>query len=135
VAAQSSPGTVLQQTNIQECWLQVEKCIAAFHMIQAAYMPEVTCLVAAMSSGNDPEFHPENQSLMLSFQLPPSTHASNPGLVDMECKLWYAQATDSIVELHQSLIMCAHLTKYKVNQVCGKNPNMCAQTLLNKAKA
>jgi hypothetical protein len=60
---------------------------------------------------------------MLSSQLPPSTHASNPGLADMERKLWYAQATDSIVKLCQSLIMCSHLTKYKVNQVHGQNPN------------
>jgi hypothetical protein len=113
----------------------VEKHIAAFHMIQAAYMPEVTCLVAAMSSGNDLESHPENQSLMLSSQLPPSTCTSNPGLADMECKLWYAQATDLIVELRQSLIMCAHLMKCKVDQVHGQNPNTCAQTLLNKAEA
>jgi hypothetical protein len=123
VAAQSGPGTALQQTNIQEHQLQVEKHIAVVHTIQAAYMPEVTCLVAAMSSGNDLESHPENQSLMLSSQLPPSTHASNPGLADMEHKLWYTQATDLIVELRQSLIVCAHLMKYKVNQVCGQNPN------------
>jgi hypothetical protein len=135
VAAQSGPGTALQQTNIQECQLQVEKHIAVFHTIQAAYMPEVTCLVAAMSSGNNPESHPENQSLMLSSQLPPLTHTSNPGLADMERKLQYAQATDSIVELCQYLIVCAHLTKYKVDQVCGQNPNTCAQTLLNKAEA
>ncbi|KAF9507538.1 hypothetical protein BS47DRAFT_1366595 [Hydnum rufescens UP504] len=135
VAVQSGPGTALQQTDIQEHQLQVEKHISAFCMIQSAYMPEAMCLVAAMPSRDDSDCHPETQLLRLPSQLPSSTRASNPCLADMERKLCYAQATDSIAELCQSLIVCAHLTKYKVDQVSGQNPNTCARTLLNKAEA
>ncbi|KAF9503756.1 hypothetical protein BS47DRAFT_1369295 [Hydnum rufescens UP504] len=106
-----------------------------FKWKSSAYMPEAMCLVAAMPSRDDSDCHPETQLLRLPSQLPSSTHASNPCLVDMECKLRYAQATDSIAELRQSLIVCAHLTKYKVDQVSGQNPNTRARTLLNKAEA
>ncbi|KAF9505610.1 hypothetical protein BS47DRAFT_1433238 [Hydnum rufescens UP504] len=106
-----------------------------FVMIQSAYMAEAMCLIAVMPSRDDSDCHPETQLLRLPSQLPSSTHASNPHLADMERKLRYAQAMDSIAELHQSLIICAHLTKYKVDQVSGQNPNTRAWTLLNKAEA
>lgn len=135
MAAQSGSGTTLQQADIQECRLQVEKRIAAFRSIQSAYMPEATCHLAAMPPSDHSESRPETQSLILPSQLPPSICASNPSLADMERKLRYAQATDSIAELRQSLVVRAHLTKYKADQVRGQHSNTRARTLLNKAEA
>jgi hypothetical protein len=135
VAARSSLGTVIQQADIQERRLHVEKRIAAFRAIQAAYMPEAICYLTAHPPDEQSESPPETQSLFFPSQLPPSVTASNSRVVDMERQLRYAQATDAIVELRQSLIVRAHLSKYKADQVRGQHANTRARTLLNKAEA
>ncbi|KAF9506614.1 hypothetical protein BS47DRAFT_1258647, partial [Hydnum rufescens UP504] len=81
------------------------------------------------------ESQPETCPLFLPSQLPPTICALRPLILKMEKELQYAQATDAIVELCQSLTVCTHLTKYKADQVHGQHANTCACTLLNKAEA
>jgi hypothetical protein len=135
VQAQKNSGTTIQLTDTEERRLLIEKRITAFRAIQAAYMPEAICHVAAQPTTNESESLPENVPLFLPSQLPPTIRASRPLVVKMEQELRYAQATDAIVELRQSLTVCAHLTKYKTDQVRGQHANTRARTLLNKAEA
>ncbi|KAF9504631.1 hypothetical protein BS47DRAFT_1368655 [Hydnum rufescens UP504] len=123
VQAQKNTSTMIQLTKIQERQLHMEKQVAMFHAIQAAYMLEATCHIATMPTNNESESQPETCPLFLPSQLPPTIHASRPLILKTEKELQYAQATDAIVELRQSLTVCAHLTKYKADQVCGQHAN------------
>jgi hypothetical protein len=126
---------MLQQADLQERRLHIEKSLASFRTIQAAYMPEAVCYLAAHPLSDLSELHVETQSLLLPSQLPSSVLISNPRIAAMEQQLRYAQASDAVVTLHQSLTVRAHLTKYKQDQVRGQHSNTRARTLLNKAEA
>ena len=132
VAVLKSSSTTLQQANIQERRLQLEKRILAFRAIQVAYMPEAARLLNENSNENPTA---EADTLLLPSELPAPMRISNPRMCDMESKLRYAQASDAIVELRQSLAVRAHLTKYKHDQVRGQRPNTRVRALLDKAEA
>jgi hypothetical protein len=103
VEARKSLGTTTQQADLQEHCLHIEKRIAAFRTIQAAYSPEVACFLAAHPLSDELESNPESQPLYLPSRYPPSVSVANVRIADMESKLRYAQASDAIVELRQSL--------------------------------
>jgi hypothetical protein len=114
---------MLQQIDLQEHQLYIEKWLAAFCVIQAAYMPEAACFLAVHPPNDCSDSWVETQTLLLPSQLPPSVKISSLSLADMEQKLQYAQASDAIAELCQSLMVCVHLTKYKHDEVHGQHSN------------
>jgi hypothetical protein len=135
VDSRNDSGTTIQQADLQERRLHIEKSLAAFRAIQAAYMPEAICFITAHPPNDQSESRIETQTLYLPSQLPPSVTISNPRIAAMEQQLRYAQASDAIVTLRQSLTVRAHLNKYKQDQVRGQHSNTRARTLLNKAEA
>jgi hypothetical protein len=66
-------------------------------------MPEATCYLATQPPEDDLEQPPESQLLLLPLKIPPSIQSSNPHTADVEHQLRYAQATNTITELQQSL--------------------------------
>jgi hypothetical protein len=85
--------------------------INTFRTNQQAFMPQVSQLVAQTSTSYD---LPETIPLHLPSDLPPllrSTTAMDK-LIDIEAQLRYAQASDALSELRQSLCVRAHLSNY-----------------------
>ncbi|KAF9503087.1 hypothetical protein BS47DRAFT_1369804 [Hydnum rufescens UP504] len=136
VEAWKTSCTNIQSTNIQEHRLALLKCIQSFHLVQRAYMPEAYAFATSKDEEHDALVHVESIVLYLPSQLPPSLHhgLTATSLAQMEGKLRFPQACDTLVELRQSLSVHAHLAKFKCTEVCGQRPNTHAQGLLDRAQ-
>ena len=78
----------------------------------------------------------ESHALHLPSELISSPTLSPTGkiLANMEAKLHFVQATDTLSGLCRSLTIRAELSKYKDTQVRGQHANTCAHALLSTAE-
>ena len=121
----------MQRAQIQESRLVLHKCILNFRATQVLLVPE-----AVMPTDTEEEDKPECATLCLPSELVGSHPLSScvQSLANMEASLRFAQATDALSGLRQSLAIRAELSRYKGMQVKGQHANTRMRALLASAE-
>ena len=130
VAQLDNSPTATQRAHIEESRLVLHKRILNFRATQALLVPETV-----MPTDTE-EDKPECATLRLPSELVGSCPFSPrvQSLANMEASLRFAQATDAVSGLRQSLTIRAELSRYKGMQVRGQHANTRMRALLAGAE-
>ena len=130
VAQLDDSPTATQRAHIEESRLVLHKRILGFRATQALLVPETV-----MPTDTEEEDKPECATLRLPSELVGSCPFSPrvQSLVNMEASLRFAQATDALSGLRQSLAIRTELSRYKGMQVRGQHANTRMRALLSNA--
>ena len=123
-------------TSVVETRIAFRRRLAKFRQLQASYQPEVTALVAQLSSSTptSPDTDAiQDAPLLLPSSLPPELlRKCSKRLVSMETALRIGQCRDSLSLLRTKLTAQARLLKYKYVNVRHQVPNTRSRSLLNR---
>ncbi|KDQ52862.1 hypothetical protein JAAARDRAFT_197930 [Jaapia argillacea MUCL 33604] len=133
----TSNPTTLQAAELRDRQNILKQKIERFHGLQAIHMPSIVAIRNVHSSGQSEQLSlPENLKLYLPFKLSSNLRGQVclPGLVDLEARLQFAEATDALCTLRHHLHMQTHTNWFKIKNVTSQVANTRFQTILRRVE-